>query len=228
MSAVLRLRAGDRVVLFDGDGFDYPAVVELLSRPEATVTIEGRELAAAFPPPEITLAVSLIKPERFEWMLQKSTELGVAAIVPMECDRSVVSLQTGRAKHRSERWRRIVIEAAEQCGRATIPRLDDPLPFASVLQAARGAPAVLLWEDERRTALAGHLRRFGVPSWLLVGPEGGFSAAEIALARSAGLGFASLGPLILRTETAAVAALASIRALTLDDDVDESEGSLAS
>ncbi|HET7034195.1 MAG TPA: 16S rRNA (uracil(1498)-N(3))-methyltransferase [Thermomicrobiaceae bacterium] len=232
IGAVLRLRPGGQLILFNGDGQNYPARLSALDRLQAAAAIEGAEPAPAYPPPAITLALAPIKAERFDWAVQKATELGVAAVVPLATERTVVSFQTGRVGHRVERWRRIAVEAAEQCGRATLPCIEEPQPFESAVRLAAKGPAILLWEDERRTPLAA-LPFTALPSlWLLVGPEGGFSAAEVALARAAGLTLATLGPLILRAETAAIAAVATVRALTVTktmiDTGTDTEGSCAS
>ena len=230
VSLVLRLGTGDPVILFNGDGLDYRATLAALGRSRANVVIDAVGTAPAYPPPAITLALAPIKAERFDWAVQKATELGVTAIVPLESERAVVSLPTGRASHRVERWRRIAVEAAEQCGRATVPRIEAPLRFEDAIWRAAAESAVLLWEDERRTTLAALPLRGLSSLWLLVGPEGGFSSTEVTLARAAGIWTATLGPLVLRAETAAIAALATARALTIDDTdrIADTEGSCAS
>lgn len=145
-------------------------------------------------------------------MVQKATELGVAAIAPVLTERTVISLAADRAGRRCERWQRIAIEAAEQCGRTRIPAISDPIPFARLLERMPAAPALLLWEDEREQGLAPVQPLGGGPLLVLVGPEGGFTTSEVESAIDAGARTISLGPLILRSETAAIAGIAMILA----------------
>jgi 16S rRNA (uracil1498-N3)-methyltransferase len=203
-TAVLRLRPGEPVVLFDGSGGEWAA--ELLSggRGLAARLIE-RRFPAREPALRVTLAQAVLKADRFEWVLQKGTELGISAFRPLLTRRTVAG-----GGGRLDRWRRIVIEAAEQCGRCRVPEVAEPAPLDAVL--ARPAPTVLLWERERRqpfpAALAAALGRAdaGDGVRLLVGPEGGFDPQEAQAALDAGAFPASLGPRILRSETAALAA----------------------
>lgn len=217
-TSVLRLRTRDHIVLFNGDGLDVPATVVAALRGSLTVEL-GEPYPSLMPPaPVISLALAAIKADRFDWAVQKATELGVAEIVPMETARTVVALRAGcapGAEHsapRLERWRRIAIEAAEQCGRGDVPLVRPPCVLAEIL-AERPALPILLAEDEPRRGLVEVLRSPLEPVLLIVGPEGGFSPEERRLASEAGAASASLGPLVLRSETAAIAAVAFVRAL---------------
>lgn len=207
IGTVLRLALGDTIALFNGDGFEYSASIVRVQRSGVEIQVEQREPGIVIPPPALHLALALIKQDKFEWALQKVTELGVARVIPMTTERSVISFSVDRAAQRSQRWQRIVVEAAEQSGRSTVPVVDPVTSFPDVLADLTDQQAVVLWEDERTVGLQ---TLFGTASPLLflVGPEGGFSLAEIALAREFGAFTASLGPLTLRAETAAVAAAA--------------------
>jgi 16S rRNA (uracil1498-N3)-methyltransferase len=224
MDTVLRLRAGDPVVLFDGRGGEWHAEVLSLRRGEAMARQLRHEPGGPEAPLRLTLCPALIKADRFEWVLQKGTELGVAAFLPLLTRRVVGASGKGspaeRARDRllkTERWRRIVIEAAEQCGRTVVPEIHEPRALRTAL--AGGLPSVFCWEggdgatpfrESLAHALAGAGPR-GAPAGeaqILIGPEGGFTPEEAAAAVEAGAVPATLGPRILRSETAAIAAAA--------------------
>ncbi len=212
IAKVLRLRPGDEIVLFDGRGGEYPAWLIDIS-PERTVVSTGlRRVGRADPQPAIHLAPALLKADKFDWVVQKATELGVVAITPVITERTVISLAADRAGRRRERWQRIAIEAAEQSGRTRIPVVADPIPFTNLLERTPGTPALLFWEGEREQSLAPVLSGNGGPLLVLVGPEGGFTPGEVQTAIEAGGQTVSLGPLILRSETAAIAGVAMILA----------------
>jgi 16S rRNA (uracil1498-N3)-methyltransferase len=217
---VLRLAPGARVRLFDTGGREVEAEIASIGKASVTVRLAG-ELPPERPGPHIHLFPALIRPNRFEWLLEKATELGAASVVPIISERCQVRpAELGGAK--AARWRRIVAEAAEQCGRRTLPDLRPPVPFMAALAGAPGL-IVLPWEEERtRAPLLGEALRSAAcgvrraacegPSTaeasIFVGPEGGFSEAEAAVARAGGAVLVSLGPRVLRAETAAIAALA--------------------
>ena len=201
VSTVLRMKPGDQLALFDGSGPEWLGELVGVGK-EATVKLIERRDGPAGPRRRVTLCQALLKGERMEWVLQKGTELGVEAFQPVLTERVVA-----QKAEVPERWRRIVTEAAEQCGRTDVPAVRTPVALAAALAAA-GAH-VFCWESERTATLWDHLAR-GAPQRLTVhvGPEGGFSDAEAQRARERGAAVVSLGPLILRAETAAVAASA--------------------
>ncbi len=206
---VLRLREGDRIGLFNGDGRNYEAVIRSATRTAVEVDIAQSDSGPRLAFPPIWIAVALIKSERFEWALQKVTELGVERIFPMDSEQSVISLRVDRVERRLERWRRIVVEASEQSGRCTIPEVDAPVKFADVIAVGNECQPVLLWENEAATPLSA-IEFDDRPILLIVGPEGGFSLEEVEAASATGIQTASLGPLTLRAETAAVAGVAML------------------
>jgi 16S rRNA (uracil1498-N3)-methyltransferase len=147
LGAVLRLRAGERVLLLDNSGWQYVVALDTLVGDHITGTVERKELAGGEPRTKLTLYVALLRPERFEWVLQKGTELGVSAFVPVICERSTVADADELSERKLDRWRRIVREAAEQSRRGKLPRLGPALFFpAACEQAARRGQALLLWE----------------------------------------------------------------------------------
>ncbi len=207
VSSVLRLRVGDHVGLFNGDGVEHDAVITEVLRLSVTVVIAEEIPTVALPNPPIQLALAMIKSDRFEWALQKATELGVDRIIPMVTAQTVISLRVDREERRRQRWTKIVVEAAEQCGRSTLPMIDPVTPY-DVLLDSTGIRPVVLWEDETTTPLMSLPLSGDLPVRLIVGPEGGFTVDEIGAARSVGATTVSLGRLTLRAETAAVAAVA--------------------
>lgn len=204
---VLRLRPGDAVAVLDDTGQVYRVRLEHLSRERTDGVIESRGAAGGEPAAQLTLYQSLLKREKFEWVLQKGTELGVARFAPVISRRGLVR----EAGDKLDRWRRIIAEAAEQSGRGRLPELRRPVALEDALRDAPAyARALIPWEAAEdggiRAALAGLPTAPAVA--LFIGPEGGFDPAEIERARAAGVLPITLGPRILRTETAALVAVA--------------------
>jgi 16S rRNA (uracil1498-N3)-methyltransferase len=211
LGRVLRLGPGDRVLLLDGLGEACEVELRELGRDMVAGRVLRRAPAAGEPPYALTLYLALLRPERFEWALQKAVELGAARIVPVQFARS---LATERAdERRLERWRRIVREAAEQACRGRLPVVEPPVAFAAACAAAGQAELpLLLWEGEA-PPLRELLRRAGpAPASvaILSGPEGGIAPEELTAAAERGIMAASLGPRTLRAETAPIAAAAAL------------------
>jgi 16S rRNA (uracil1498-N3)-methyltransferase len=214
MRRVLRLRPGDRVELLDGLGHGYDAMIESYSKDEAHLEISRSWEAEGEPLVHITLYQAVLRGERFAWALQKATEIGVSRFAPLVCDRNVVEDLSAIANRR-DRWERIIREAAEQSRRGRLPELMPAQLFGSTVKAPAPASARLIaWEGERSTSLRQALgtRNLGAGSRieLFVGPEGGFTDEEMDLARRSGMTSFSLGPRILRAETAGPVAAALI------------------
>ena len=209
---VLRLRPGKRVVLLDGAGSEYLAELVDLGGGARAAAVDARILerrpAAGEPRLFLTLYAALLKGQHLEWVLQKGTELGVSAFVPIVTRRTVVR-DVGRVRKKRVRWERILREAAEQCRRGRVPGLSDPLSFDDACRAAAADHdlAFLPYVQENGRSLAQGVQ--GDPparAALLIGPEGGFDEAEMQLALECGIQVVSLGPRTLRAETAALAA----------------------
>ncbi len=216
VTRVLRLGAGDAVTLFNGNGADYPSTINTLRKNSAEVAVLGTAPARAESPLALTLVQGVARRERMDLIVQKATELGVAAIVPVATARSVVKLDAGARAARLAHWNGIAIAACEQCGRARLPAIAEPVPLAAwlaeaVAPATRRIQLALDAGDALAAAAA------GAPAIeLLVGPEGGLEDAEQDAARAVGYRACRLGPRVLRSETAAVAALTVLQSVAGD------------
>ena len=211
---VLRLQPGDELRLFNGDGQEWPARVLAMGRKDVQVGLAGaplgqasRELAR-----HITLAVGMPANERMDALVEKATELGAAALQPLHCARSVLRLQGERAERRRAHWQGVAIAAAEQCGRTHVPELAPVTELATWLHHlptaadAAGRRGVLSLAADAQP-LSHWAGESGGAVHLLSGPEGGLAPDEEALARAAGFQPVSLGPRVLRADTAPLAAL---------------------
>ena len=209
---VLRLGPGDRVRLFNDDGHDYEAELLAVGKRDAQARVLGRSAVDNESPLRITLAQGIARGEKMDWVLQKATELGVARIAPVVSERTEVKLDADRADKRGAHWRGVVAGACEQSGRARLPELLPPQSLANFLAGERSTHRFALEPGAGRTLAQVGLAA-GDSLCLLVGPEGGLSERDLAAARAAGFEGLRLGPRILRTETAALAAIAGLNAL---------------
>jgi 16S rRNA (uracil1498-N3)-methyltransferase len=223
---VLRLQVGDHIVVLDDTGWEYEVSLERVSRDHVTGVISEKRPSAE-PGTKITLYQALPKSSKFEFIIQKCTELGVSCFVPLTCERCIAEHPQD---NRVERWQRIIIEAAEQSKRGRIPKLEPALPFEQACRSATGF-SMLAWEgavsdsdDEKgiktsglRAALQPEIHRQETISGekplavnLFIGPEGGFSPLEVEFARGCGILPISLGKRVLRAETAGLVAASII------------------
>jgi 16S rRNA (uracil1498-N3)-methyltransferase len=213
LANVLRMQAGDELLLLDGSGQEFLARLTSLSRHAASAQVLQARACPAEPALHLTLYQCSLKQDKFEWVLQKGTELGVSRFVPVIAERSIVR-PAAALLNKIARWEAIVREAAEQCGRARLPEIAPPLEWDAAVagragagllawESATGAPALLPWLQAQPSLAA---------LSLLIGPEGGVSAREAQAAVEQGWQLVGLGPRILRAETAAVAATAIVMA----------------
>ena len=212
LARVLRLRAGDTIVATDGAGRDYTVRLESLG--EAAVgTILAVTSGAAASPLAITLIQGVPKGDKMETIIRAATELGVARVLPALCERTIVRLEMSRWRDRARRWQRVAREAAKQSGRAVIPEVETPRHLGEWLTGAEPADLALCPWEGGGVPLNRALDVAAVPRsvQVIVGPEGGLDEAEVALARARGFTVASLGPRILRTETAGPAIVAILQ-----------------
>jgi 16S rRNA (uracil1498-N3)-methyltransferase len=212
VTRVLRLASGDALTLFNGDGVEYDAVVARASRDGVMVKITGTRPGLPEPALDITLGQALSSGERMDYTVQKAVELGVGAVHPLSTRRSVVRLDADRAEKRVQHWQSVVIAACEQCGRSRVPAVGAVTVLDAWLAQGGGAATRLLLSPRSEKRLRDLPRPDG-PIVLLAGPEGGLTRDEEDLARRFGYESVRLGPRVLRTETAAVAALAAMQAL---------------
>jgi 16S rRNA (uracil1498-N3)-methyltransferase len=212
LGRVLRMKVGDDVVLFDGAGGEYRALIRGMERSGVRVRVEAFEDVERESGLEIGLVQAVSAGERMEFTLQKSVELGAAWIQPILARRSKVRLEGERAERRVAHWQRVVNAACEQCGRNRVPRVRPLLEFTAWLGEPAAARHRLMLQPaaDRRLSECGPLRE---SVELLAGSEGGLADEETALARHYGFVPVRLGPRVLRTETAALAALAALQAL---------------
>lgn len=215
LARVLRVRVGQNLTLFDGCGGEYDAQVLQIDRQQVRVRIEAHHATERESPLKVTLLQALSRGERMDLVVQKATELGVTAIVPLSSERSVVRLGDEAKARRCEHWRAIAISACEQCGRNRIPSIHAVTELAGACAQADSSSLRLLLGREAPVTLAA-LASQAKSVTLLIGPEGGFSAQEIALARHYGFQSCRLGPRLLRAETAPLAALAALQAVSGD------------
>jgi len=213
--AALRLRVGDPLTLFGGDGFESAAVLTGIGKRGVTAAVHERRAIDRESPLEVRLAQGVCAGDRMDLVLQKATELGVASIQPVITVRSVVRLSSERQERRETHWQNVVIAACEQCGRNVVPPVAPSRSFEEFLAAFLAAPAqtgtrVLLAPDGEATVRSLAPR---APMTVLVGPEGGLAPEEREIAVAAGFVTVRFGPRVLRTETAPLAALAALQAI---------------
>ncbi len=217
---VLRLQEGQPLTLFDGSGGEFPAVIAGTARKRVTVTTGKRRSVERESTLQITLWHGLCRGERMDNVLQKATELGVQIVQPLLSERSMVKLDAARSAKKLSHWQGVVASACEQCGRNRLPEVRAPATLDRLLPSVAGYACAVLLDPRARQPLGIALRELPATSRLILccGPEGGFSAAEIAAAQAAGMQIAHMGQRILRTETAPLAALAIAQQLagTLD------------
>ena len=212
MIRVLRLKPGAHLILFNGAGGEFHAILEYMDKHTATARVEKYVAREAESFLKITLAQSIAKGERMDYSLQKATELGIDSILPLITQRSVVRLSNDQLAKRLLHWQRVVISACEQCGRNRIPGILTPLNYLDWLQIRPQDEMALVLNPDATKSLSQLSPPTGSIT-LLIGPEGGLTADEISAAKVAGFIDICMGPRILRTETAGVAALAALQTL---------------
>jgi len=216
IARVLRLERGHPLVLFNGDGREFDATLASLAKRAVTATIVGVRDVDRESPLQLTLAQGIARGEKMDWILQKATELGVNRIAPIVTERTEVKLDEERAERRMLHWNSIIAGACEQCGRTRLPQLDPPLRLDRWLTGLDGDVALRLALLPDGDVAPRSLPTLSHGAVLCVGPEGGFSDNDVALLRHTGFAGLRLGPRILRTETAGIAALAALQALQGD------------
>jgi 16S rRNA (uracil1498-N3)-methyltransferase len=221
LARVLRLDVGDALRLFNGRGGEFEAAIDSVRRDDVSVRVGAHHDVERESPLRIVLLQGIARGEKMDLILQKATELGAHAFVPVKMARSTVRLDERAATTRQQHWQAVVTSACEQCGRNTVPAVAAPTALPQCLDQARGLRLLLAPGEDSlplSALLGGATPAGGGPGGiqLLVGPEGGFDPAETATAVAAGFQPCRLGPRILRTETAGIAALAALQTLVGD------------
>ena len=213
VARVLRLGVGDVVTVFNGDGGNYEATIRAAGKGGVTLVVSSRLDAANESPLALTLAQAIVRGEKMDWIVQKATEMGVVRVIPLLTERTQVHLDPVRARKRLAHWQAVAVSASEQSGRARLPEITPPLTLRDWLArwpADAGLRLALSPQAQVRTRDL----RFASPcGTLVVGPEGGLGDCDLGELRAAGFTSLSLGPRILRTETAGLAALAALQAV---------------
>ena len=213
VARVLRMRVGEELTLCDGEGTDYVCRIFSVTDGEVTAQVLYRRPTASEPTTEVTLYQGLPKSEKMDLIVQKCVEIGITRIVPVAMARSIVKLSASDGAKKRDRWKKISASAAEQSGRGRVPVVEEPISFKQLLKAVEGEPTVTFYEgggEPLATLVNEQTRKVS----LVIGPEGGFDADEIEKLREAGAKIATLGPRILRCETAPLVALSVVMQLT--------------
>ena len=210
ITRVLRLRSGDALTVFDGSGGEFGARIEEFRKESVLVSVEEHRGLDRESPLSLTLAQGISRGERMDWIIQKATELGASRIVPVFTRRSVVRLDEKQAERKLQHWRAIAVAACEQCGRNRIPELATPVDFFDAL-APQGSSSTRILLSPSGELRIDDLADVGAGITVLIGPEGGLEDSEQQAAITAGFKTVRLGPRVLRTETAAIAALTIIQ-----------------
>lgn len=205
MVRVLRARSGDELILFNGDGNEYHGSIETIRGARVNVSLTQGHAVDRESPLQVTLVQAIPRGDRMDFVIQKATELGVARIVPVLSSRSVVRLNERQYESKLEHWRGVAVSACEQCGRNRLPHIDPPLELLDHLGAA--SDIGLRWVLDPESTASPVIDATPAQIEVTIGPEGGFSPQELDAMHIAGLRGIRLGPRVLRTETAALAAL---------------------
>lgn len=212
LSRVLRLDVGDACVLFNGDGNDYAARIVAAGKRELRVVIESAVIVDRESPLHLVLLQGIARGEKMDLIVQKATELGVTSVLPLSSQRSEVKLDDSRAGKRLLHWQSVVIAACEQSGRAVVPAVGAPASLATVLAGLPAGGLRLLLDPDGEWSMPTLVRQAAMPVLLAVGPEGGWSPLDREQLGAADFQGLRLGPRILRTETAGLAAIAALQA----------------
>ncbi len=206
---VLRLREDESVTLFDGLGGEFEARIVSIGKREVVAELRAHHAVERESNLDITLVQALATGDKMDWIIQKATELGVAAIQPVQTQRAMAKLSAERAEKRAAHWQGVVSAACEQCGRNRLPKVYGVMDFSAWLKQPSAILRVMLHPD----AIRGAWSKVRAPVAIIIGPEGGFAQDEVFDAERAGVVLASVGSRVLRTETAGLAAITSLQAV---------------
>jgi len=207
---VLRLKPSDKIMLFDGSGNEYEAEIVCMESDKVTAAILGSSSSLTESPVQITVAQGFLKDKKMDTLVRQTTELGITGWLPVITRRSVPRPDSRRLDTRAERWKKIATEALKQCRRGCIPDIQPAVSFKEAVSIGNAYNLkIIFWENETLSFFPWECRtpvRQGTKIFIMLGPEGGFTSDEVEIAAASGFVTASLGPRILRAETAAIAA----------------------
>lgn len=209
VSNVLRLAPGRRLIVFNGQGGEFRAELLQAGKKQAVIRLDDYVDQNRESPLDVELAIGLSRGDRMDWIVQKATELGVTRISPLYAERTEVKLRGPRLDKKMQHWKQIAVGACEQCQRNRLPELSEPMALSDFLAQCNSERKLLLHPDTENPAVSAEQNVRSVA--VLVGPEGGFGEAEVALAKESQFETWQLGPRILRTETAPIAVLALLQ-----------------
>ncbi len=209
---VLRLGVGDACVLFNGDGRDYDARIVAAGRRDAAVDVTASRAVDNESPLRIVLLQGIARGEKMDWILQKATELGAAAFLPVSSERGAVRLSGERSARRLDHWRQVVVAACEQSGRARLPEVASPQALQDAVARLPDNALRLLLDPQASAGMESLPKPGAGGCCLAIGPEGGWSPRDRVALEGAGFGGLRLGPRVLRTETAGIAGIAALQA----------------
>ncbi len=211
LGRVLRHRTGDLLLVFNGEGGEFEATIAAIGKTSATLRVGERTLTSTESSLRVHLVQGISRGERMDFIVQKATELGVKRITPVLTEFGVVKLDAARGVKRRKHWHRVAISACEQCGRVRLPLIDEPIPLKNWFGSKpQHVDSEIILKPGATTPLK-HIESPVTKICVLIGPEGGFSETEYEDAEVAGFQAVSLGPRILRTETAAIASIATLQ-----------------
>ncbi|HEX3027191.1 MAG TPA: 16S rRNA (uracil(1498)-N(3))-methyltransferase [Clostridia bacterium] len=210
ISRVLRMKPGEKLTVCDGMGNDYLCEITSMLEHEVTLSILDKSKSKSEPAVSVTLFQGLPKSDKMDYIVQKSVELGITRVVPVVTARSVSRPDEKSMHGKIERWNKIAAEAAKQCGRGQIPKVETTVTFHRALDELRRMETALLFYEGSTAKIAGQLNNTVREIGFLIGPEGGLEPGEVQAAKEAGIFVAGLGPRILRTETAPICVLSII------------------
>ena len=213
MQKVLRHAPGDRVILIDGSGYEYLAVIDAISRDAARFSIIEKTMSTTASPLELVVAQGFLKEKKMDTIVRHLTELGLSRWIPVMSERSVARPDKRRMAERMRRWEAIAIESLKQCGLSRLPAISPAMTLNELVNDREEYDGKIVFWEEEKTPIADLFPSNPKKVLVLIGPEGGFTADEIQLAQTFGFKSISLGPRILRAETAAIAACTLVQYL---------------
>lgn len=216
VSRVLRMRTGDAVTVFDGRGGEYAAEIATIAKKEVTLRLGAHSPTERESPLAVTLIQGLARGDKMDYIIQKATELGVARIIPVATARGIVQLDDDRGDRKWQHWRAVAASASEQCGRNRLPDIVPPCSLEQLWQSHTLPSLRLLLSPHARTGIASALIPRPTELAVLIGPEGGLDPEEESRAVAVGFRQTTLGPRVLRTETAGLAVLTAVQSLAGD------------